>query len=73
MRGRSLANPRHACIVDLMLRYLINAGAARIQIAILCPYKAQLRVLKTAVDTGKKAALEAEMDIALDYYGMAFK
>ena len=44
--GRSLANPRHACIVNMMLRNLIKAGAAPNQIAVLCGYKAQLRVLR---------------------------
>ena len=51
VRGRSLANPRHACIVDLMLRKLKDAGAAPNQIAVLCGYKAQLRVLRRLPST----------------------
>ena len=45
-KGRSLANPRHACLVGLILKKLIKAGAAANQIAILCGYKAQLRALR---------------------------
>ena len=45
-KGRSLANPRNACIVGKILNNLIKAGAAPNQIAILCGYKAQLRVLR---------------------------
>ena len=47
VRGWSMANPRRACIVDLMLRKLKDAGAAPNQIAVLCGYKAQLRVFET--------------------------
>ena len=46
-----MANPRHASIVDLMLRKLKDAGAAPNQIAVLCGYKAQPRVLRTLRST----------------------
>ena len=51
VRGRPLANPRHACIVDRMLTSLKKAGAAPNEIAVLCGYKAQLRVLRTLPST----------------------
>ena len=44
--GRSLANPRYTYIVNLILRNFIKACATPNQIAVLCGYKAQLRVLR---------------------------
>ena len=51
VRDHSVANPRHACIVDRMLGELKDAGAKPNQIAVLCGYEAQLRVLRTLPST----------------------
>ena len=66
-RGRSLANPRHACIIDIMLRKLRDAGAEPNQIAVLCGYKAQLRVLRTLPSTAGVTLATIDASQGLEY------
>ena len=58
-----MANPRHACIIDLMLKRLKDASAAPNQIAVLCGYRAHLRVLRTLSSSAGVALAKTSRDL----------